>query len=79
MPPERSLPSLSSSREDGRSLPHPHDVAETTDEDPARVAAVARLTAAYLRSAFDPDDPAWRTAGDQLAAESAPFGRIESK
>ncbi|MGW8383425.1 alpha/beta hydrolase family protein [Streptomyces albidoflavus] len=56
-----------------------YDVAETTDEDPARVAAVARLTAAYLRSAFDPDDPAWRTAGSQLAAESAPFGRIESK
>lgn len=51
----------------------------TTDEDSARVAPVARLTAAYLRGTFDPDDPAWRTAGDELAAAASPLGRIESK
>ncbi|NEC15617.1 chlorophyllase [Streptomyces sp. SID8014] len=56
-----------------------YDVAETTDEDPARVAAVARLTWAYLRSALDPGDPAWRTASGQLAAGARPVGRIASK
>jgi predicted dienelactone hydrolase len=33
------------------------DAAETSDENPARVEAVARLTAAYLRSQLFPDDP----------------------
>ncbi|MER5372511.1 chlorophyllase [Streptomyces sp. NPDC002553] len=56
-----------------------YDVAETTDENPERVAALAHLAWAYLRSAFHPEDPAWRTACDALAADSDPAGRVESK
>ncbi|MFE5393259.1 alpha/beta hydrolase family protein [Streptomyces sp. NPDC056568] len=56
-----------------------YDAAETTDESPGRVAAVQRLTWAYLRSAFHPADPAWKEACDELTAGAAPYGRIESK
>ncbi|RZU17117.1 chlorophyllase [Streptomyces sp. BK239] len=56
-----------------------YDVAETTDENPERVAALAHLAWAYLRSAFHPEDRAWQTACDALAADSDPVGRVESK
>jgi predicted dienelactone hydrolase len=56
-----------------------YDVAETTDEDPARVAAVQRLTWAYLRSALYPGDTAWQRAQQTLAAGADPLGRVESK
>lgn len=56
-----------------------YDVAETTDENPARVALVQQLTTAYLRSALNPGDPAWRTACETLAADPDPLGRVESK
>ncbi|MFF0306965.1 alpha/beta hydrolase family protein [Streptosporangium sp. NPDC004379] len=56
-----------------------YDVAETTDENPGRVAAVAGLTAAYLRSRLHPGDPAWQAACDALAAGPEPVGRVESK
>jgi predicted dienelactone hydrolase len=56
-----------------------YDVAETTDEDPERVAAVQRLTSAYLRTELYPGDPAWQNARDALAAEPNPLGRIESR
>jgi len=52
-----------------------HELRETTDESPERVALIQRLSAAYLRSALDPADPAWATA----SAEPSPLGRIESK
>ncbi len=39
-----------------------YDAAETTDESPERVAAVARLTWAYLRTALYPEDLAWSVA-----------------
>src|ERR1700750_1638353 len=52
-----------------------YDAAETTDEDPERVAAVARLTGAYLRTALYPGDPAWQAARDKLAASPDPLGR----
>ncbi|GLW04210.1 alpha/beta fold hydrolase [Streptomyces lavendulae] len=42
-------------------------VAETTDEDPARVALVADAISAYLHDAFKLDDAAW-TALDNAAA-----------
>ncbi|MER6166332.1 chlorophyllase [Streptomyces violaceorubidus] len=45
-----------------------YDVAETTDEDPVRVATVQRLTWAYLRSKLCPGDTAWQRARDDLAA-----------
>ncbi|MFE9581273.1 alpha/beta hydrolase family protein [Nocardia sp. NPDC006044] len=56
-----------------------YDVAETTDENPARVAAVQRLTWAYLRSEFFPGDAAWQAARDALTADADPLGRVESK
>jgi hypothetical protein len=56
-----------------------YDVAETTDEDPDRVATVARLTTAYLRSQLYPGDPAWQHARDALAADPDAPGHIESK
>jgi predicted dienelactone hydrolase len=55
------------------------DVAETTDESPERVAAVQRLTWAYLRSELYPGDPAWQNARDALASDPHPPGRIETK
>ncbi|MEU6806861.1 alpha/beta hydrolase family protein [Streptomyces neyagawaensis] len=56
-----------------------YDVAETTDENPERVAAVARLTWAYLRSELYPEDSAWQAAHDVLIAGADPHGRIETK
>ncbi|WP_030774642.1 MULTISPECIES: alpha/beta hydrolase family protein [unclassified Streptomyces] len=56
-----------------------YDVAETTDENPERVAAVARLTLAYLRTALHPGDPSWQAARDALTACPEPIGRVESK
>lgn len=56
-----------------------YDAAETTDENPGRVAAVARLTWAYLRTELCPGDGAWQAACDALTAEASPLGRVESK
>ncbi|MGP4050557.1 alpha/beta hydrolase family protein [Streptomyces sp. 2A115] len=56
-----------------------YDVAETTDENPERVAAVQRLTWAYLRSELYPGDSAWQAARDALTAGPDPLGRVESK
>jgi hypothetical protein len=54
-----------------------YDVAETTDEDPARVSAVQRLTWAYLRTRLYSGDTAWQEARDALTAAPSPVGRIE--
>lgn len=56
-----------------------YDVAETTDENPARVSVVQRLTRAYLRSALHPGDSAWQTARNALTTGPDPLGRVESK
>jgi len=56
-----------------------YDVAETTDENPERVAAVAWLTWAYLRATLYPGDFAWQAARDTLTAGPTSFGRTESK
>ncbi|WP_055489067.1 chlorophyllase [Streptomyces sp. TP-A0356] len=56
-----------------------YDVAETTDENPERVAAVQRLTWAYLRTELYPGDPAWQAARDALTDGPNPLGRVESK
>ncbi|MCP2163264.1 alpha/beta hydrolase family protein [Goodfellowiella coeruleoviolacea] len=56
-----------------------YDVAETTDENPERVAVVQRLTWAYLRSECYPGDPAWQAARDALATAPDPLGRVETK
>lgn len=56
-----------------------YDVAETTDESPARVAAVQLLTWAYLRSQLYAGDPAWEDAKRALEDSAEPRGRVESK
>jgi len=56
-----------------------YEAAETTDEDPDRVATVQRMTWAYLRSALYPEDPSWAKAKAALAAAPNPPGRLESK
>jgi hypothetical protein len=48
--------------------------AETDDADPARVAVVQDVTAAYLRSVLDGDGRAWADAQRSLT-----IGRIDSK
>ncbi|GAB2954527.1 alpha/beta hydrolase family protein [Nonomuraea fastidiosa] len=55
------------------------DAAETTDENPDRVAAVRALIWAYLRSELYPGDPAWTNATAVLAGSAAPVARVESK
>lgn len=55
------------------------DSTETTDENPARVAALRALVWAYLRSALYPGDPAWATATAALAGAAEPLGRTESR
>jgi predicted dienelactone hydrolase len=56
-----------------------YDVAETTDENRERVAAVGRLTRAYLRTQLYPADSAWQAARDALTTGPNPLGRVESK
>jgi predicted dienelactone hydrolase len=56
-----------------------YDVAETTDDNPERVAAVQLLTWAYLRTELYPGDSAWQAARDALTAADNPLGRVESK
>ncbi len=56
-----------------------YDAAETTDENPERVAAVQRLTWAYLRTALYPEDPAWPAACAVLMDAPNPLGRVECK
>ncbi len=55
------------------------DVAETTDENPDRVALVQRVTAAFLRSELVPGDTSWEDACGALAAAEQPLGRIDLK
>ncbi len=56
-----------------------YDAGETTDENIERVAAVQRLTWAYLRTALYPEDPAWPAACAALAEMPAPLGQVECK
>lgn len=48
-----------------------YDAAETTDENPERVTAIARLTAAYLHPHFHPADAAWQETARELATLAA--------
>ncbi|WP_209560037.1 chlorophyllase [Frigoribacterium sp. PvP032] len=56
-----------------------HEVAETTDESPERVAVVQRLTTAWLRTALHVDDGSWAAARDAFGAGAEPIGRVDSK
>ncbi|MFD9002617.1 alpha/beta hydrolase family protein [Streptomyces sp. NPDC059582] len=58
-----------------------HEVAETTDESPARVALIQRLSSAFLRSALSPegDDSGWRATAAALEEDPQPLGKLQSK
>ncbi|MEU8589447.1 chlorophyllase [Streptomyces sp. NPDC048664] len=56
-----------------------YDAAETTDESPERVSALARLTGAYLHTRFHPDSSAWRTAREALTTGPGAVGRVDAK
>ena len=56
-----------------------YDAAEADDESPERLAAVQRLTWAYLRSALFSGDPAWTLACAALAEHASALGRVESR
>ncbi|TDE41966.1 chlorophyllase [Nonomuraea mesophila] len=53
-----------------------YEAAETTDEHPARVALIQRLTTAYLRSVLCSEDTGWKTA---LEEDFSPLGSLRSK
>lgn len=54
-------------------------VAETTDESPARVALIQRLSTAFLRDTLHPGDPAWKAEAAALEADPEPLGRLYVK
>jgi dienelactone hydrolase len=56
-----------------------YEVAETTDEDPERVAIIQRLSTAYLRSALGVDGASWPAARSAFGESVDPIGRIDSK
>lgn len=56
-----------------------YEAAETTDESPARVALVQRLTSAFLRSALNPEDTGWKAAAVALEEDPDPLGELRSK
>lgn len=56
-----------------------YEAAETTDEDPERVAVLQRLTTAYLRTALAPSDDAWSRGKAILADLGHGVGAISSR
>lgn len=55
-----------------------YGAAETTDENPARVALVARLTTAWLRTALLDDDNAWSAASTDLRGVATVDSKISA-
>lgn len=56
-----------------------YEARETTDESPARLAAMQAVTTAWLRTALYPADPAWTDLRATLEQASDPQGLIEQK
>ncbi|MEV6260692.1 chlorophyllase [Streptomyces sp. NPDC051784] len=56
-----------------------YDAAETTDENPDRVALVQQVTLAYLRHVTGTNSTDWETARTVLVGHSHAAGRLESK
>ncbi|MDX2731908.1 MULTISPECIES: alpha/beta hydrolase family protein [Streptomyces] len=56
-----------------------YEVAETTDESPARVALIQQLTTVFLRSVLYPEDTGWRAAAAALEEEPNPLGKLQSR
>ena len=56
-----------------------YDAAETTDENPSRVAVIQHLTWAYLRTELYPEDTVWSVARTAFHDSPDPLGRVECK
>jgi hypothetical protein len=56
-----------------------YEVAETTDENPERVAVLQRLTTAYLRSLLRPADDSWEATRSALNESTEPIARVDTK
>ncbi|MWV48090.1 chlorophyllase [Rathayibacter sp. VKM Ac-2803] len=56
-----------------------HEVAETTDESPERVAVIQRLSTAFLRTALGVDPDSWAAARTAFRSGTDPIGRLDSK
>lgn len=56
-----------------------HEVAETTDADPARVAVVQRVTTAYLRTRLGVEPGAWEAAAARLRRDPAAPAHLTSR
>ncbi|WP_437584471.1 alpha/beta hydrolase family protein [Paramicrobacterium sp. CJ85] len=56
-----------------------YDAAETTDENPERVAVVQHMTTAYLRDAVTSGTETWQRARSALAAIGSAVGTVDSK
>ncbi|WP_067709399.1 alpha/beta hydrolase family protein [Nocardia yamanashiensis] len=58
---------------------HAYNAADTTDENPERVALIREATWAYLCSALEIDSAAWEKLQADLAGTADPIGRIDHK
>lgn len=56
-----------------------HEVAETTDEDPERVAVVQRMSTAYLRTALRVDADSWPAARAVFGDRAQAIGHLDSR
>ncbi|MGS0683600.1 alpha/beta hydrolase family protein [Nakamurella sp. GG22] len=56
-----------------------YEVAETTDENPERVAVIQRMSAAYLRTALHVDDNSWPAARAALGEIANAIGHVDTK
>ena len=56
-----------------------YEVAETTDEDPERVAVIQRMSTAYLRTALNVDEGSWPAARAALRRAADPIGHVDTK
>ncbi|MER6112788.1 alpha/beta hydrolase family protein [Streptomyces hirsutus] len=56
-----------------------YGAAATTDENPARVALIQKLTTAFLRSALYPEDTGWKAAATALDEDPSPLGTLQHK
>lgn len=56
-----------------------YDAAETTDENPERVATLRGLVWAYLRTTLGVDDDAWPAAAAELSRDGRSIGRLQQR
>ncbi|WP_159621350.1 alpha/beta hydrolase family protein [Ruania rhizosphaerae] len=56
-----------------------YEVAETTDENPERVAVIQRMSTAYLRTALHVDANSWPAARAAFSDSLDPIGRLDSR